>query len=139
MKNFLNRLRYTFSGFMQGRYGFDELNKFLYIAGLILYLVVIIFPRLVFLSFFAVFGIAWAFMRCMSKNFIKRQAERAAFLKIKNKIDKKLNFYKNAWKARKTHKYFKCEKCKASLKVPKGKGKIQVTCPKCSHKMIKKT
>lgn len=128
MKNFFNRMKYSFERFMQGRYGFDELNKILVIFGIGLYIVILIIPKLRFLSVFAVAAIAWAFMRMMSTNSYKRQSERQAYIKILNKLN-----------GRKNYRYFKCEKCKAPLKVPVGKGKIRVTCPKCSHQMIKKT
>lgn len=37
------------------------------------------------------------------------------------------------------HKYMKCPHCKAQLRLPKGKGKISVTCPVCKKEFVKKT
>jgi len=38
-----------------------------------------------------------------------------------------------------THKYYKCSTYKTTLRVPKAKGKIVITCPKCREKFVKNT
>ena len=43
------------------------------------------------------------------------------------------------WLDRKTHRYFRCPQCRATVRVPKGKGQIRITCPHCKHQFIKKT
>ena len=127
MRNFLQRLAYKMQQFMYGRYGMDELGRFLNIAAIVV-LIISILPGLRFLYYIAFILMIFVLYRCYSKNISKRAKERQKFLSIKN-----------MWYTRKTHRYFKCKSCKAVLKVPKHKGKIEITCPKCRKKIIKKT
>ena len=46
---------------------------------------------------------------------------------------------KKMWSERKTSKFLKCPSCGQILSVPKGKGKIRVTCPKCHAKVETKS
>ena len=39
----------------------------------------------------------------------------------------------------KTHAFFRCPQCGKELRVPKGKGKIKIRCPNCSHEFIRKS
>ena len=123
--------------FMMGRYGGDELNVFLIILSCIL----------MFLSRFVLFPVLYpisliltgiCFFRVFSRNISKRFNERIKFLGIKNKITGWFKVRRDAFKNRKTHKYFRCSKCRTSIRVPRGVGKIEVTCPKCKFKFIKK-
>ncbi len=127
MGNFLQRLAYKMQQFMYGRYGMDELGRFLNIAAIVV-LVISLLPGLRFLYYPALILMVFTLYRCYSKDIAKRAKERQKFLQIKN-----------MWDTRKTHRYFKCKSCKAVLKVPKNKGKIEITCPKCKKKIIKKT
>lgn len=136
MRYYLNKLLYSINSFMYGRYKGDELNRFL----LILYFVFWILSFLPFLRFLQLVNTAiliYALFRAFSKNIYARQKELNRYLKIKNKIKSKIALSKQKHQNKKTHLYFKCNNCKANLRVPKGRGKIEVTCPKCKHKMIK--
>ncbi len=140
MRNFLYNLSYKYRVFMQGRYGSDELNLFLIILAVVFTLV----SRTgVVLSFVFRF-LSWVFLgiiffRMFSKNISKRYEERMRFLRYKSSFVSFCNTKKEAWSNRKTHKYFKCKKCGANIRVPRHVGKIEVTCPKCRNKFIKKT
>ncbi len=138
MRGFFGRLGNTIRYFMQGRYGMDKLGTFLLIVGFVLSFLSCIRP-LAFLSIPALAIIIWVYFRCFSKNFYKRQRELAAYMKIHNKISGRLATSKRMRRERKTHKFFKCRSCKTRLRVPRGKGKIEITCPKCRTKIIKKT
>ena len=76
--------------------------------------------------------------RMFSKNLCKRQAENGKFMNwlwsVKNK-----NAGAKARHADKDHKYFTCKQCKAICRVPVGKGKIIITCPKCGAQIHAKT
>lgn len=123
---------------MYGRYGNDELTKFLLILGLVL-MIISWFPRLAWVYLLAAAVLAWSLMRSFSRKLDRRRRELDRYLKIKNKI---VNFFKlrrNKWRDRKTHVYFKCKKCKAVLRVPRGKGSIIVTCTRCGDRIEKKT
>ncbi len=124
--------------FMANRYGPDELT--LFVAGVcIVPLFLSIIPPLRLFVLAALAGVAYNMFRMLSKNISARQKEREFYLRKKDAVKTCYNLTKRRFKDRKTHKYFKCDKCKAILRVPKGKGKIEITCPKCGSKLIKKT
>lgn len=140
MKKWFSNLGYKLSGFMQGRYGYDELSRFLAIAGMILMLMACI-P---YLSFLYAFGFAMfigSWFRTMSRNIYKRQMERSKYLIIKNGLVQKFRLFRNMRRERKTHKYYKCPSCKAYARITHpGKGKrVMVTCPKCGQSFEKRT
>ena len=136
MRYYLNKLIYTINNFMYRRYKGDEFNRFLAIV----YLIFLILSAFPYLRFFLVLNTAilsYIFYRAFSKNFYARRQELNRYLKIKNRIKSELILKKQKYQNRKTHLYFKCSNCKANLRVPKGAGKIEVTCPKCKYSMIK--
>lgn len=138
MRNFFQRLGYKMASFMYGRYGNDELTKFLMIVSVIL-MVISRIPSLGLVYLLAFALLVWATFRMFSRAIDKRRRELNRYLKIKNGF---LNFFKlrrNKWRDRKTHVYFKCKKCKAVLRVPRGKGSIIVTCTRCKDRIEKKT
>lgn len=138
MRGFFYRLSNTIERFMQGRYGVDKLTSFLLITGFAMWLLAMFRP-LAFLIFPSLIIIVFAYVRVFSKNFVKRTRELNKYLTIKNKVQERWHLIKRIRSERKTHKYFKCRSCKTRLRVPRGKGKIEITCPKCRTKVIKKT
>ena len=134
---FFYRLSMKYRQFMIGRYGSDELNLFLVFIALAL-LILSRLPYMLFMYFVSFAILIYALFRMYSRNIAKRYEEKTKFLKIKNKITSWKRIKSEAHRNRKTHKYFRCKKCKASIRVPKGVGKIEVSCPKCRHKVIKK-
>lgn len=138
MQNFFQKMRYKMATFMYGRYGNDELTKFLMIAAIIL-MVISWLPKLGWVYFLAAALLVWSLTRSFSRNLNRRRQEREKYLKLRKPI---VNFFKlqrNKWRDRKTHIYFKCHKCKAVLRVPRGKGSIIVTCTRCQERIEKKT
>jgi hypothetical protein len=81
----------------------------------------------------------WSLFRCYSKNLEKRRKERAAYLRAVGRVRSWFSVKKKAWSERKTHRYYRCKQCHAVLRVPKGKGKIKITCPHCHSVTVKKT
>ena len=138
MFRFMEKVRWKIRNYMQGRYGFDALSKAMVIGALI-FAVISNIPYLYFCYFLFIIFAVLAYARCISKNFGKRQNELYKYFEIKNKFEKYLNLRKKIWSERKTHRYFKCTKCKAVLRVPKGKGKIEVKCRVCGEKSIRKS
>lgn len=118
--------------FMYGRYGVDQFSSALAVLTLILILLSIVFPRtfgiLGTLSYIPMFGYVY---RTFSKNIFKRQQENYKYLRWKNSAVLWIMSYKKRLQDSKTHKYFKCPNCKQKLRVPRGNGKITITCPKC--------
>ncbi len=127
---------YNFQQWIQGRYGYDQFSKFLLWTGLVLFM--LSFIRIFwFVYFLAVACIAYAMFRCFSKNITKRLIERDKFLKITEKPRRLFSLLAMKWRDRETYKYFKCSSCGVNLRVPRGKGKIEITCPKCHSHEIK--
>ncbi len=126
------------ASFMYGRYGNDALTTFLLILGLIL-MVISWIPRLWWVYFLAAAVLIWSLTRSFSRKFDKRRRELDRYLKIKKPIANFFKLSRNKWRDRKTHVYFKCKKCKAVLRVPRGKGSIVVICTRCKDRIEKET
>lgn len=124
--------------FMYGRYGTDQLSYAL--IGLYFILSIIAgFSRRTVFMFIAYIPIIYFFFRTFSRNIYKRQEENYKFLQFWNPIKSKIMQQVNLIKGSKTHKYFKCPNCKQTVRVPRGKGKIRITCPKCRTEFVKRT
>ena len=113
--------------FMQGRYGSDALTLFLLCVGIVINLIPV---RHYILSILALAIFAVAIWRMLSRNIYARQKENAAYLRIWYRVKGFFLRFKPRADA-KTHKHFKCPKCRQEVRVPKGKGKVLITCPKC--------
>jgi predicted RNA-binding Zn-ribbon protein involved in translation (DUF1610 family) len=83
--------------------------------------------------------VAYAFLRMFSKNVNKRRSENYKFVMFMQKIKNSFTGFFANLKASKTHKVFSCPKCSQKLRVPRGKGKISITCSKCGNKFVKQT
>ena len=131
MRSFLQR-------FMVGRYGPDHLSFAMIILSFILSLLyaILAYMPLIFLSYF-IFGLA--LFRLLSRNIYRRRAENDKFIKYWWPIRTRIKRVTDRIKQARTFKIFKCKKCKNKLRIPRGKGKLQVTCPKCREKMFKKS
>ena len=138
MRNFFENLNYKFQGWMQGRYGLDELSKKMMILSLICFLLSS-FIKSTLLYSFALVLIIWSYFRCFSKNVYSRNNELNAYLELQRKTKNKIDLRKRMWNERKEYRYFKCKQCKSWSRVPKDKGKIEITCRVCKSKMQKKT
>ncbi|GEP64432.1 hypothetical protein [Clostridium beijerinckii] len=119
--------------FMFGRYGGDELSKALLILSFILLLIMNFVPKdLRFLTILAYIPVIICMFRIFSRNIYKRRNENYKYLKIKNNIVMWFKNNINRIKTLKNYKYYTCSNCKQKLRVPRGKGKISITCPKCN-------
>lgn len=134
--NWLRRMMY-------GRYGNDSLGNFCFVVYLLLFLLQLMFRRtpvgmvMILLSYFI---ILIYFFRFFSRNIYRRQMENQKFLRIWNSVKQYFRFYKMRWQERKgTKVLFRCSKCHQIIRVPRGRGKIAITCPKCRFEFIKKT
>lgn len=121
--------------FMQGRYGSDALTLFLMCVGIGLNIVSMFVP---FLSFLALAIFVFAVWRMLSRNIYARQKENAAYLRGWQRVKNFFSGFKPRADA-KTHRHYKCPECRQEVRVPKGKGKILITCPRCGKKFEKKT
>ena len=134
----MNKFRQYMYRFMYGRYGADEFSRFLLIASLVaMILHVVLRWRILYYIFMGI--IIYNCFRMYSKNIYKRQQELAAFRVLKNKFNSKFALQKRKWNERHTHRFFSCPECRTTVRVPKGRGKIEITCPKCKKSFIKKS
>lgn len=123
--------------FFYGRNGFDDLAKLFLILSVIVFLVYGFWPKdqwfiKLMLSLISYALMIYAYFRIFSKKIYKRVQENKKYLGF-------VSINKAKWKHRKTHKFYRCPKCKTWLRVPRGKGKITITCVKCATKIDKKT
>jgi len=130
MSKFFGKLGEAVRCFMQGRYGSDKLNTLILTVGLVLSLIQLFVPgyglKLAFMLLSYLF-LAVAVYRMLSKNIYKRYEENRKYLRLLDRWNDK------------EHRYFDCPRCKQTVRVPRGKGKIAITCPKCKEKFTKKT
>jgi phage FluMu protein Com len=129
---------------MMGRYGIDSLWKALlvfYIIALLITNVLYRFSKIAYGAFYALSLaiLIFAIFRVFSKNIEARRSENESWLRFTGGIKQKFNFQKNKWKQRKTHKFVKCKGCKKTLRLPKHRGKINVTCPHCKNQFVVNT
>ena len=130
MRQFGAKLRMGLTRFMTGRYGTDKLNTVILTAGVIVCVVSLFIQSAAVdlaLTFVAYGLMFWAMFRTFSRNTYKRYQENRRFLMLLDRIKDR------------DHRYFDCPRCRQPVRVPKGKGKIAITCPKCKEKFIKKT
>lgn len=121
---------------MRGRYGKDELNQFLLLTSLVPIVISIFLPKVLY---FAIIPLGFAMYRSCSKDIATRRKERNLYIRIFEDIVQCLKVQQCKWRDRKTHRYFTCKNCKAVFRVPKGKGQIEVICPKCGEKQVRKS
>jgi len=119
-----------------GRYGGDQFGMALVIFGLALSIGLSFVP-VPYLSMLGYVPLVFAIYRMFSKNIAQRQRENYRFYSILNSIKTFPKTMKARSAARKIYRYFKCPKCRQKLRVPRGKGKVNITCAKCGEKFQK--
>ena len=126
----MNKIKLWLQRFMMGRYGTDKLNMWILGGGLVLCLLSMFISNVyVDLALTAVSYalMVWAIFRTLSRNTYKRYRENRRFLMLLDRIKDR------------EHRYFDCPKCRQPVRVPRGKGKIMITCPKCKERFQRKT
>ena len=130
MGEIFRRMKVRLRHFMLGRYGTDKLNMAILTAGVICSVLVMFLrwktPALL-LTGLSYGLMVWAIFRTLSRNTYKRYQENRKYLRFVERMKDK------------DHRYYDCPRCRQPVRVPKGKGKIEITCPKCREKFIKKT
>ena len=130
LRNMGAKLAYGIRRFMTGRYGTDKLNMTILGVGLGISLIsmfIHFIPVNLALTVLSYGLMAWAIFRTLSRNTYKRYQENRKYLMFLQKLKDK------------DHRYFDCPRCRQQVRVPKGKGKIAISCPKCREKFIRKT
>ena len=129
-RQFMAQLTARLRRFMVGRYGTDRLNMSILGAGLAACLISSFFhnaPINLLLTAVSYGLMIWAITRSLSRNTYKRYEENRKFLRAIEQVKDR------------EHRYFNCPRCRQRVRVPRGKGNIAITCPKCREKFVKKT
>lgn len=122
---------------MSGRYGTDQLCIALVITSMAIALIGSA-AESIFIQIPAYLLLIWALVRSMSRNLAARRRENEKFMQLWRPVEKWFRLQKNRFRDRKTHKYLTCPKCRNTLRVPKGRGEITITCPVCKERFDKK-
>lgn len=135
----IKKIRDKLTAFFYGRYGIDQLYKFLFVIWLVLIVISMI------LGFFegtaavssilyilSVAVVVYMFFRVLSKNYDARRRENDRYMTVYNKVAGWFNLQKRKFKERKTHAFKKCPGCKKTVRLKKVKGSHTVRCPLCS-------
>ena len=124
------KIRSGLQNFMRGRYGSDKLNTFLLIVGVVISILSMITGNGIVsfvLTLIAYFLMGLVIFRTLSRNTYKRYRENRKYLMLLQRIKDR------------EHRYYDCPKCRQQVRVPRGKGKIMITCPKCKEKFPAKS
>ena len=124
------KVSYSLRRFMEGRYGNDKLNNAILGCALVM-VILALFIRNPLINLI-LHGVSyalmfWSIFRTLSRNTYKRYQENRNFLKVLDRVRDR------------EHRYFECPKCRQTVRVPRGKGKIAITCPRCREKFVKKS
>lgn len=137
-------MREKFARFMMGRYGLDPLGKVISTSALIFIVLSMLLSRIAptlgsTLWIVSLFLIILCYYRMFSKNISARAAENQKFQSFRYSFAVKKQHRAERAAQKKDYKFFKCPKCGVLNRIPKGKGKIQITCPKCGEQFIRKS
>ena len=124
------KLSFSLRRFMEGRYGNDKLNSAI-LGGALVMVILALFIRNPLINLI-LHGVSyalmfWSIFRSLSRNTYKRYQENRTFLKFVDRVRDR------------DPRYFQCPKCRQTVRVPRGKGKIAITCPRCKEKFVKKS
>ena len=123
-------MRYNTNGYNNGRNGFDSLSRFLTIVGLIILVASIVF-RIFHLGIFGLVLSIIAIILFISRNISARHTENQAYLNLISGMKRNWNNRKDIHNDKKINKVVKCPNCGQKIRIPKGKGLLQVKCPNC--------
>lgn len=126
--------------FMAGRYGNDKLNQFM-MAVFLVCAVLNLFVRNAYastvLNSWECLLILLVYIRMFSRNISKRYAENQKYLALENRLRRFFGQKRYLMQQRKEYHIYKCPGCKQKIRIPRGKGKISIRCPKCGEEFIK--
>ena len=103
-------MRQRIQSFMRNRYGMDDLNFALMFLYFIIWLFNLFFRNQI-VSYIILMLIVIIFFNIIKRNLSRKD----------------------------NHYYAICRNCRQTLRLPKGKGNIEVTCPKCGYHFDKRT
>lgn len=136
-------MKEKFMKFMQGRYGVDGFARFTMGAALVCIVVSVFFQKGstigALLNTLGLAAIIYTYFRILSRNISRRYAENQKYLSMTSKLRQSFNREKSMMQQRKTHHIYTCPGCGQKIRIPRGSGKkVEIDCPKCHTKFIKK-
>lgn len=131
-------MRQKFQQFMAGRYGADQLGRVLMFVSLA-FLILSFFPFLKFSYLIALVILGYTYFRMFSRNVQKRSSENQKYLNWKYGLAVKRDKRRKHREQAKIYHFYRCPGCKQKVRVPRGKGKICITCPKCKTEFVRKS
>lgn len=131
-------MRHRLRRFLDNCYGFDFLG-YLLLAASVLMALCSRLTDVVFPSLIGSILLVWAFARALSHDIHKRWAENQRLLKLLPNLRRALSDGVERHRQRRDYKFFRCPGCRNRLRLPRGKGRIQITCPRCGQRFGGKT
>lgn len=144
LKKYINMFREDMRYVMSRRCGLDELNNFIMLIGFIFVIIALFTHKWIFVLFGAIF-VTLCYMRVFSTNIDKRKTENDVYMRYMGNVVRSADYIKLIVKMKirsirdKEYIYFVCSSCKQVIRVPKGKNKVSVRCPKCGATFVKRT
>jgi len=134
-------LREKLAKLMYGRYGVDQLGRSMLIFALVLCVISLFVPRRLsgIIYYISLILIILMYIRMFSKNIQKRYQENNKYLSLKASFLRKFQREKEIFSQRRFYHFYRCPRCRQRIRIPRGKGRIEIRCPKCSQTFIKKT
>lgn len=127
---------------MVGRYGVDQLTNFLLICSVVVLLIGTLFLGSFVHTVLLVLAVAllvFGYWRIFSRKTSQRYQENQKYLRLRNRVTGRFRTLRDRTRQRRTHRFFKCPQCGVTVRVPRGKGKIKITCPKCHATFVRNT
>lgn len=138
MQDFFKKVFSSLNKMLYGRYGVDQFATALVVGS-------VVFSLLFTFTHWAIFYIlssvllVYAVYRIFSKNFARRQRENIFWQNIAIKGKKVSHILVRRTKDFPKYKYYKCMNCKQTIRIPRGKGRVEIRCPKCGYSFRSKT
>lgn len=141
MKSWLQKVMAWLQKVMAGRYGVDQLTRALTTCALVTLVLSILFKSWLSILFWllTIVTLGWSYFRMFSRNVQKRAAENSGYQTLRYQLTRAFTASRQRMKQKKYYRFYKCPNCKVMTRVPKGKGKIRITCPKCGESFVRKS
>ncbi len=123
--------------FMRGRYGWDIFGQFLTFAALVLFFLGMLTWRIFY--WLGLAALVFSYYRMFSRNIEKRRSENEWYLRTRAALVQKIRQLRRRFALRRTYKYFLCPECGQELRIPRGRGKVSIHCPKCGKEFTRKS
>ena len=124
--------------FMQGRYGVDQFGRFL--SGLTMVLLILsLFSGFRLCYVLALASLIYSYFPMFSRNAAKRYAENQKYLPYTAGVRRALGKKRNELVQSRTHHIYRCPSCRQKIRIPRGRGRVEVRCPKCNTTFVKKS